>query len=45
MAVSSLYHEDKHRVLGVFSDLAKRSSADNRLQSDSEPCSANLKSK
>ena len=34
-AVSSLYDKDKHRVLGILSDLAERSSADNRLQSDS----------
>ena len=34
IAVSSLYDEVQHRVLGISSDLAERSCADNRLQSD-----------
>ncbi|CBI32522.3 unnamed protein product, partial [Vitis vinifera] len=34
IAVSSLYDEVKHRVLGIFTNLAERSSADNWLQSD-----------
>lgn len=34
IAVNSLYDEVKHRVLGIFTNLAERSSADNWLQSD-----------
>ena len=33
-SVISLYDEVQHRVLGISSDLAERSCADNRLQSD-----------